>query len=613
MIRAAGIMFTTTDGLALFLKRGPGSSWPGHWCFPGGTTEGNETAEETAVRETIEELGFMPSYLPNGGRTKHSVTVMPTEALADGAPLVPGAQPPEMVEYTTFRQGVADTFEPHLNGEHTGFAWSKIDEPPLPLHPGCSVALQKIKWNELDVARAVRDGQLASPQLYENMWLFALRITGTGTAYRRKDDEFVLRKPEIYLTDEFLARCAGLPVIVQHPEGSQLDSREYADRVIGSIMLPYIKGNEVWGVARIYDAEAAEMMTQHQLSTSPAVLLRKSKNLKVDLDDGRVILIEGDPHLLDHVAICPVGVWDKGEDPSGVLVEAKGDAQMPTEAEMEAEKKKKADGQIDLATEGGGGGGAGEHLDMMLRGLHSKLDDCMKRMDSVSTRMDSMDEERKKADAAEEEERKKADRAKKDAGEETEEEKKKADAEEKEKEEAKKKADAEEEEKKKADAMKKADADDSVRKAIADLQARMPKAVTADDYNAMADFQARADAVFQQHGMRAPGPLDMETPIVYRRRLDTMLKKHSKRWKDIDLVAIPDTALDNIEVEIFADANSAANDPSLVPEGRLVPRTRTLAGGHTETTFVGHPSAWMNSFAAQRRCVTSINPKGKGV
>ncbi len=33
---------------------------PGDFCFPGGRSEGNETAEETALRETWEELGILP-------------------------------------------------------------------------------------------------------------------------------------------------------------------------------------------------------------------------------------------------------------------------------------------------------------------------------------------------------------------------------------------------------------------------------------------------------------------------------------------------------------------------------------------------------------------------
>ena len=78
--------------------------------------------------------------------------------------------------------------------------------------------------NELDIARGIRDGDLPSPQKFgDNLWLFAMRITGTGTAYRSKLDELVFRDPDIFLTEDFLERCQGLPVIVQHPKNDKLE------------------------------------------------------------------------------------------------------------------------------------------------------------------------------------------------------------------------------------------------------------------------------------------------------------------------------------------------------------------------------------------------------
>jgi len=505
------------------------------------------------------------------------------------------------------------------------------------IHPGCAIALQKINWNELDVARAIRDGALASPQQYENMWLFALRITGTGVAYRTKHKEFVFRKPEIYLTPDFLARCNGLPVIVEHPKKATLDSQEYADRNIGSIMLPYIKGDEVWGIARIYDAGAAAMMQLNTASTSPAVVLRKGESLKVGLEDGKALLFEGELLLLDHVAICPVGVWDKGEDPAGVPVEAIGDAQMSTKADATEDKKEekkdaKADMHNEPAKESSGGESGGQQLDKLLTGLHAKLDDCVKKMDafgekcdSVSSRMDAMEEEKKKADAAgkkrtdepsereEMAERIKEKEKKKDAeaeqptkgeeGEARKDRRKDAEAEDKKEE---KKEDA------KVDA--KADSDQSVRDAIADLQkklpalqASIPMQVSDEDYNTMADIQARADNVFAQLGSRAPRAMNGETPPVYRRRLAKDLQKHSKTWKEIDLSKINDAALAIAEQQIYSDAGMAAQSPDLVPEGSLRAVTRDLPSGHKETRFYGHPSAWMNSFSSNRRYVTKIN------
>lgn len=195
------------------------------------------------------------------------------------------------------------------------------------LHPGAAVALRRLDMNELDVARAIAAGELTSPQPYQNMFLFALRITGTGVAYRPALKEFVYRKPSNYLTDDFLQRCNGLAVIMLHPDETLLNSEEFGERVVGSVLLPYIQGDEVWGVAKIYDTEAIELLCSDQMSTSPAVLIRTTENFKLELGDGKTLLVEGRPSLLDHIAIVPRGVWDKGDPENvGVKVDARADS-----------------------------------------------------------------------------------------------------------------------------------------------------------------------------------------------------------------------------------------------------------------------------------------------
>jgi hypothetical protein len=172
---------------------------------------------------------------------------------------------------------------------------------------------------EIDIARAIAAGELPSPQRWGNVWLFDLRITGTQKSYRPSLREHVWRDPSLYLTDEFLARCNGLPVVIDHPEGPMLDGKELHDRVIGTIFLPHVRGSEVWGVARVYDQAAAALMASEQLSTSPGVVFSAaSGNREVKLADGSTFLIEGKPAIIDHLAVCQAGIWDKGGPPSGV-------------------------------------------------------------------------------------------------------------------------------------------------------------------------------------------------------------------------------------------------------------------------------------------------------
>ena len=348
MIKGAGVLFLTPDNQALFLKRGPGGDFPGTWCLPGGHIEDGETALVAAMREATEECGFewpkdAADALEVLARTK-TPKVSPTVAVSAPVESVqssetvaaPQASEPEFIDFTTFFGRVDGPFFPKLNDEHVGYAWAPVQSPPEPLHPGVGTATRRLFMDELDIAKAIAAGELTSPQKYKNLWLFALRITGTGLAFRAKHDEWVWRKPEIYLNEEFLQRSSGLPVVWVHPPKAVLDSKEFGDRVIGTILYPYIKGDEVWGIAKILDDTAAKWMTETKLSTSPGVVLGNpsSPDVRLKDEDGRTILIEGKPALLDHLAVCGItespngdlegipGVWDKMGPLTGVQVDS---------------------------------------------------------------------------------------------------------------------------------------------------------------------------------------------------------------------------------------------------------------------------------------------------
>ena len=569
--RGAGVMFVTKSGQVLFLKRGINGDCAGMWCFPGGGIEEGESAENAARREVEEETGYS----------------------AEGA-LEPWTRSaPTGCDFTTFVSRIDEPFMPKLNEEHVGYAWAPIDAPPEPLHPGCAVSLAKLNMDELGLARAMASGELTSPQKFKNFWLFDMRITGTGVAYRPKINEFVYRRPEHYLTEDYLARCNGLPVILMHPDKAVLDSQEFSDRVIGSMMLPYIKENEVWGIARIYDDAAAAMMIDKKLSTSPSVVLRNADNAKMKLEDGSTLLIEGKPALMDHLAVCENGVWDKGEGPSGIRSETITEELAMADDDKKTEDKKKADESFieKKKEEAKGDSDAGEKLDKLL----SMMDSTSKRMDAMSERMDAMDG-------------KKADAAKKDADEEKDEKEKDGKPE---KVAADKKADASEDKKEEAED-KKADASATV---IADLSKRLdsvtrliPKSMNDKEYHDMRDTQARADSIYVAFGQRAPRPLDGENLSGYRRRIAKDLQIHSPNWKGIALSAFADDAAFSVaEAQIYADATHAAQNPVDLPEGTLRAVTRADSTGRQITSFYGQPRAWMQSFAGRSMRLVKIN------
>lgn len=187
------------------------------------------------------------------------------------------------------------------------------------------------RGNELDIARALAEERLPSPQQYENMWLFVMRVTGTGASYRPEFQEHVWRDAGYYLTPDFLARIGGLFVIWEHPPGDVLTQPEFEKRVIGSVMLPFIKEDEVWAVVRVMAQDAAQLMRDTQLSTSPAVTLPPGKSQMRKLESGRTLIIESVPSLVDHLAVCEAGVWDKGGEPTGIAIGEPEIAEGPSE------------------------------------------------------------------------------------------------------------------------------------------------------------------------------------------------------------------------------------------------------------------------------------------
>jgi 8-oxo-dGTP pyrophosphatase MutT (NUDIX family) len=619
MIKAAGIMFLTEAGEVLFLKRGNGGDHPLEWCFPGGTTEGTETAEETATRETIEEIGF----LPDGARgllTRSTGTVPTPEPVTPDTGVA--AVPAEPVEYTTFLQRVKERFDPRVNGEHTGFAWAKMDAPPEPLHPGCRIALARLGMNELDIARAMAAGELTSPQRYHNVWLFDIRITGTGYAFRNRGRmEHVWRDQKYYLNEDFIARCNGLTVVWTHPEASMLNSEEYADKSIGAVMLPYIKGDSVWGIAKIYDDEAAEDMALQDLSTSPGVILGGVDDIRVKMKDGLVLLIEGDPVLVDHIALCPNGVWDKGGDPSGVRTDSVRNSTMPQETEEEKKAREEREAK-DAARDA--------KLDRVMDAVTKMADAFGGRLDSIDARDAKRDaEEKERRDAVMEQERKaeeamtkaRADaRARRDAERETwmkedaalcadedarealecdaykkdgmddDEAMDRARKDRRDRMDKRRKDAAAEEEKKIADAARKDAATHldaaAVAKIVAETLAKQDR--TEADTTTLGLEQARADAIYTAFGSgSARRPMSGETPGDYQVAMAREFQKYSPRWKGTNLALVDAATRGVIIADIYNDAIAASKRTDDLEPGQLIYTTRSGEGGHQITEARG--------------------------
>lgn len=438
---------------------------------------------------------------------------------------------------------------------------------------------------ELEVAERIRDGTVPSPVKFSNMWLVNLRITGTGLAYRAGLKEHVWRDPKLYLNEEFLRRYNGLPVIANHPDDAVLTEEDFKSRIVGSVMLPYIRGDEVWAVCRVYLQSIVEEITEGDVSTSPSVVFNStSGNVEVQEGDTN-FLIEGVPFLVDHIALVTkahgsLGVWDKDRIPAGVEVTNTG--------EIEMEK---------------------EELQALLQGVvNDALSGINQKIDGVVTRMDSL-EQRDKARADAEEQ------AKKEA-----EEKAKADEAAEEQRKADEAAAKEAEEKAKADeAAAKADeaaAKDAEEKAKADSEAEEQRKADEEaekerNDSALAEAQAKADSAFSACGKNAPAPFSGENALDYRKRALIAMQKHSPAHKDVNIRAIADSAtLAVLEDAIFSAARQSIEKEMMSTQGQLHKRIRNDEAGRRITEYQGDPNVWLSAFKIPGRRLAKINTQG---
>ncbi|TGC25834.1 NUDIX hydrolase [Escherichia sp. E1130] len=414
------------------------------------------------------------------------------------------------------------------------------------------------------------------------MWLVNLRITGTGLAYRTGLKEHVWRDPNLYLNDAFLQRCNGLPVITNHPDKAVLTEQDFTERIVGSVMLPYIRGDEVWAVCRIYIRDIVEQIVKETVSTSPSVVFNNASGNVEVMDGDTNFLIEGVPFLLDHIALVTedhgsLGVWDKDKIPTGVEVSNKGDIDMDEKMLESIVAKVVGDA---------------------LGGVNKGFETISARMDSlesgIKVRADAEEAEKKEAkEKADQEEQKKADAA-------AEEQKKADEAEAQKKAEEKAKADEAEEEQRKADQAK---ADEEKAKAEEEEKAKSDSDMT--------EARVKADSAYVACGKQAPTPFSGEIALDYRKRVLMGMQKHSEKHKDVNIRAIADSAtLSVLEEAIYGEARKSIENEMNNTLGQLHQRVRMDEAGRRITEYQGDPNVWLAAFKTPGRRLVKINTPG---
>ncbi len=567
----AGIVLKTLDGQALFLQDHDGVWWLG----AGGKGEVGETPLETAVRECKEETGL----------NVKSVQFF--------------AQTPE---YTAFICRLKKPVEVHISDEHKQAIWAPVDAAPSPLHPGCLPFLTRDVMTELDIATAIREGVFTSPQPLGQggSFLFDMRISGTRLSYRHRYKEFTWRDPAMWTSAEMIARCNGLPVIWEHPKTEVMTTEDVETRLVGTIIMPYVKGEELWGIARIMDERAADLLREDQYSTSPGVSYSSEtgEGERLELKDGKTLVFEVSPTLMDHLAICELGVWDKQQGPHGIVSEEVNMAKryddaktltdpeelctkVPTETRVDRKSKHDEDDK--------------SRHDEDDKYSHHDDEDDKSRHDEDDKFCHDDDNEAMKEHLREE-------------GEEL------TKIESKPKRKVKARTDDDEDDKSShhddEDDKSRHDEDDkhhrndaSVISELAALKrelAALRKATTRvelseDELAARDAARHRADSVMNELGKPTVRPLEGESALSYRRRVVSQLQHHSKKFASANLKNVNDSAVfDHIEEQVYADAREAARtitDSLGSDDGiRLVEENR---GGQVWRRYHGSPISWV--------------------
>lgn len=167
---------------------------------------------------------------------------------------------------------------------------------------------------ETEILNAYKLGLQSGIVEDENCFYIPVRVTGVGNTIRINEngEPYVEeRLKSEYFTAEVLAACSRLPVTLEHPQGQLLSPKTIdTAKIVGLTLHAYIKDEEIWAIAKVFDKSLINLFGNEICSTSPGIAC-----FYVTItDDGKVK--EG-PAEINHLAFVSRGHWDQKDGSVG--------------------------------------------------------------------------------------------------------------------------------------------------------------------------------------------------------------------------------------------------------------------------------------------------------
>lgn len=139
-----------------------------------------------------------------------------------------------------------------------------------------------------------------------------MRLTGLGLTERIINDKAMIfnRTKENFASDEFMKTYANILICMQHPLNEKGEFEplnfKHAKDIIGNAIHSFLRENEIWIIARIYNPQAVELILNNNYSTSPYFI---SKEVQHEIEND--VIYNEIPLICNHLAIVEKGFWDK--------------------------------------------------------------------------------------------------------------------------------------------------------------------------------------------------------------------------------------------------------------------------------------------------------------